>query len=194
MATGSQLTLNRNSWPPRHDWLTDWLTDWLVGQAVKLLLVLASTVILGFGSHRDPCQYFSFQDFCMFLNGAFFPTVGRVWLLPVTPLLLIGADTHSLSHSLNSDLRLPISSLRGGVSLLLVTSDWLSCCLRYINSALTSYKMPFPTVPLLLHVDSLLGNHVYRLLPSSGRLFWFSCHHIQHSWFKTKRISHIKLI
>jgi hypothetical protein len=172
MATGIQLTLNRNSWPPSHDWLT----DWPIGRTVKLLLTLASTVILGFGSHREPWPYFSFQDFCMFLNRAFFSTKGSVWLLLATALLLIGADTYSLAHS---DLWLAFFSVRGGVS---TSHSRLTIQLSsYINSALTEYRMPFPAVSLLLRIDSLLGNRVYRLLPSSGRLFRFSCHNIQHS-------------
>jgi hypothetical protein len=46
----------------------------------------------------------------------------------------------------------------------------------------------------LVRFDSLLGYRVYPLLPSNCRLFWFSCHSIQHGWFITEWIYHIKLI
>jgi hypothetical protein len=63
------------------------------------VVVLASTVLLGFASCRNPCPYFSFHDFYVFWNGTFYSTKGGVWLLLVTPLLLgvTQAGTHSLT-------------------------------------------------------------------------------------------------
>jgi hypothetical protein len=58
------------------------------GLSVKLLLVFASTVILGFESRRDSWPYFSFQDFYVLWNGASSSTTSEAWLLLVTPLLL----------------------------------------------------------------------------------------------------------
>jgi hypothetical protein len=68
--------------------------DLLRGRSVKLLTVLTSTVILGFGSRRYPWPYFSFQDFHLFWNGASSLTRGGVWL-PFT-----GGDSsgHSLTN------------------------------------------------------------------------------------------------
>jgi hypothetical protein len=66
----------------------------------QLLLVLASTVSLGFGSGRDPWPYFcSFQNLYVLLNGASSSNRGRIWLLLVSPLLL-GCDSsgHSLTN------------------------------------------------------------------------------------------------
>lgn len=40
------------------------------GRSIKLLLDLASTVILGFESPMDPWPYSPFQDFYVFGNGA----------------------------------------------------------------------------------------------------------------------------
>jgi hypothetical protein len=48
-----------------------WLT-WSVDRSVKLLLALASTVILGFESHRDPRPYFSSRDLRVFECGLLF--------------------------------------------------------------------------------------------------------------------------
>jgi hypothetical protein len=71
----------------------------LIGRSVKLLLALASTVDLCFGSHR--VLYFcSFHEFCVFWNGASSSTTRGVWLLLVTTPLLGGDSlTGSLLHT-----------------------------------------------------------------------------------------------
>jgi hypothetical protein len=77
------------------------------GRSVKLLLVLASIVILDFRPRLDlwPCFYSS-HYFYMLWNVASSSTRGVVWLLLVTPPLL-GSDcwlSLSLTHSLTDPL------------------------------------------------------------------------------------------
>jgi hypothetical protein len=59
--------------------------------SVKSLLILASTVLLDFGSHQDPWSHFFF-----FWNGVTSTTKGAVRLLEVSPLLLAGGGTCGL--------------------------------------------------------------------------------------------------
>jgi hypothetical protein len=67
-----------------------------VGRSGKLLLVLASTVNLGFGSIRNPLPYFySFQDFCVLRNGTSSSTIRGVWILLVNPLYWVWLDCRS---------------------------------------------------------------------------------------------------
>jgi hypothetical protein len=69
-------------------WYLTLILQRLIGRSVKLLLVLASTVILGLQSLWNPWPYFSFHDFYVFWNWAFSLTTGGFWLLLVTHLLL----------------------------------------------------------------------------------------------------------
>jgi hypothetical protein len=83
-----------------------WPPPGVVGRWARLLLALASTVSLGFGSRRDPWPYFcSFQSFCEISNGASSSRRGEIWPLLVTPPLLEyfeRALTHSLFRSIVS--------------------------------------------------------------------------------------------
>jgi hypothetical protein len=77
-------------------------------QSSKLLLVLDSTVILGFELRPDPWPYFcSFQTFECFEMGPHFRREDGVWPMLVTPRLLgsdsAGVHSHSLTYSLLSE-------------------------------------------------------------------------------------------
>jgi hypothetical protein len=59
---------NSNSSQQRN--ASGYLTNCNCQSSVKLLLVIASSVVLDFESHWDPWPYSSFQDFYVFSNGA----------------------------------------------------------------------------------------------------------------------------
>jgi hypothetical protein len=86
-------------------------------QSSKLLLVLASTVFLGFGSLRYPWPYFLFcPDFLYgFWNGASASTRGAVFTTGHSPYIWkwLLAVTHSLTRSLSrsDSRRIPSTAL-----------------------------------------------------------------------------------
>jgi hypothetical protein len=82
-------------------------------QSSRLLLVLASVIVLGLGPHRCPRSYFcSFQTFAFFFfNVASSSATGGLWPLLIDSAVL-GSDpcwsSPSLTHSLTHSLTLPV--------------------------------------------------------------------------------------
>jgi hypothetical protein len=84
----------------------------LLVQSSKLLLVLVSTVFLGFEPRRDPWPYFrSIQTFTYFEMGRPFRRKDGVWLLLVIPRILGGDSVGSFTHSINESIALTLTWL-----------------------------------------------------------------------------------